>query len=78
MICNSGASTMVESDLGTMVINESEEEEDDGTMKRELLPLSRSKFVVAGSCLVFKIHASLEGFACLLGIFFSKIVDIAI
>jgi len=41
------------------VINESEEEEDDGTMKRELLPLSCSKFVVTGSCLVFKIHANL-------------------
>ncbi|XP_045181990.1 serine/threonine-protein kinase 3-like isoform X5 [Mercenaria mercenaria] len=33
VICNSEASTMVDSDLGTMVINESEEE-DDGTMKR--------------------------------------------
>ncbi|XP_052223430.1 serine/threonine-protein kinase 3-like isoform X2 [Dreissena polymorpha] len=34
VICNSSAaSTMVESDLGTMVINESDEE-DDGTMKR--------------------------------------------
>jgi len=53
---------MVESDLGTMVINESEEEEDDGTMKRELPSLSRSKFVVTGSCLVFKIHPRLKGF----------------
>ncbi|XP_045181989.1 serine/threonine-protein kinase 3-like isoform X4 [Mercenaria mercenaria] len=34
VICNSEASTMVDSDLGTMVINESEEE-DDGTMKRQ-------------------------------------------
>ncbi|KAL4217701.1 Serine/threonine-protein kinase 3 [Mactra antiquata] len=33
VICNSEQSTMVESDLGTMVINESDEE-DDGTMKR--------------------------------------------
>ncbi|WAR16267.1 STK3-like protein [Mya arenaria] len=33
VICNSENSTMMESDLGTMVINESDEE-DDGTMKR--------------------------------------------
>lgn len=38
VICNSEASTMVDSDLGTMVINESEEE-DDGTMKRTLRSL---------------------------------------
>ena len=36
VLVNSEANTMVESDLGTMVINESDEE-DDGTMKSEYL-----------------------------------------
>lgn len=34
VLVNSEANTMVESDLGTMVINESDED-DDGTMKSE-------------------------------------------
>lgn len=36
VLVNSEANTMVESDLGTMVINESDEE-DDGTMKSKLV-----------------------------------------
>lgn len=48
VICNSEASTMVESDLGTMVINESDEE-DDGTMKSmylvKIFPSVRSKII---------------------------------